>query len=285
MIQELPGHEFANQYVVRPMQGEDFALMYRNGQALVASRDGQIELPRVHAFSRLSPQGGVRGTYAFRIDDDCYYLLDTNVSEDGEGVPEGFHFVSVRDLRLMGPQHSAYACAVGYQLALWYRDNRFCGRCGHKTLPAPRSREIVCPNCGKIVYPKIQPAVICGVIDGDRLLVTRYAHRKVKHLSLVAGFNEVGETLEETCHREVMEEVGVRIRDLRYYKDQPWPFSSSILSGFYCRLDGDPSIRVDRSELQMGTWLTRDQIPDMAGDVVSLTGEMIQRFKDHPEAF
>lgn len=278
MIQELGEHELHNQFEARSLGREDVTLAYRGNGVVASVRNGCVELPLASAWEADVASSAI---YAFRIDQRAFFLIE----DETLPLPDGFEVVPIRTMRLLSPRALAYASAMGFQLRGWYQDNRYCGRCGHLTQLAPHSREIVCPDCGKVTYPKIQPAVICGVVDGDRILLTKYANRTYKHYSLVAGFNEIGETLEETCHREVMEEVGVEIGGLWYYKDQPWPFSSSILSGFFCRLVGDPTIRVDRSELRLGTWTPRDEVPDMGRETTSLTGEMIQFFKEHPEAF
>ena len=136
----------------------------------------------------------------------------------------------------------------------------------------------VCPECGQIEYPKICPAVIVAVTHGDKLLLTRYANRPFQNYALIAGFVEIGETLEDTVHREVMEEVGVKVKNLRYYKNQPWAFTDTLLTGFYCELDGDPAITLDHNELCEGVWLSREEIPSRENDI-SLTAEMIERFR------
>jgi NAD+ diphosphatase len=97
---------------------------------------------------------------------------------------------------------------------------------------------------------------------------------------LVAGFAEIGETIEETVRREVFEETGLRVKDLRFYKSQPWPLSDSLLMGFWCRLDGPDTITMDVSELAVAEWVRRSEIPERDGRV-SLTGEMINYFKEH----
>ena len=177
-----------------------------------------------------------------------------------------------------------FAAATGSQLDRWYRDNRFCGRCGAPTELAPASREIVCPECAHIVYPKICPGVICAVTscDGDdeKIVLTRYAGRTTALWALVAGFTEIGEPLEDTVRREVMEEVGLSVKNLRFYKSQPWSFTDTLLVGFWCEVDGDPTIAVDRSELKEARWFSRDEMPlERTGDRASLTGEMIERFR------
>ena len=126
-------------------------------------------------------------------------------------------------------------------------------------------------------YPKICPAVIVGVTKGDEILLTRYAGRSYKKYALIAGFAEVGETIEETVHREVMEEVGLKVKNLHYYKSQPWSASSTLLMGFFCEADGDTAIRLDKSELAEARWCPRAEVPEW--EDVSLTMEMMQVFR------
>lgn len=128
-------------------------------------------------------------------------------------------------------------------------------------------------------YPKICPAVIIGVTDGDRILMSKYAGRTYKKYALLAGFTEIGETVEQTVAREVMEEVGLKVKNIRYYKSQPWAFSDTLLMGFYCDLDGEDKITLDQNELALAEWFERDEIPvEPSRD--SLTNEMIIQFKN-----
>ena len=129
-----------------------------------------------------------------------------------------------------------------------------------------------------MVYPRINPAVIVGVTDGDRLLLTKYRGRAYKKYALVAGFTEIGESFEQTVAREVMEETGLKVKNIRYYKSQPWGFADNILAGYFCEVDGDPTIRMDREELSVAEWFERDEIPVEPEDL-SLTNEMIIHFK------
>ena len=128
-------------------------------------------------------------------------------------------------------------------------------------------------------YPKICPAVIIGVTDGDRILMSKYAGRTYKKYALLAGFTEIGETVEQTVAREVMEEVGLKVKNIRYYKSQPWAFSDTLLMGFYCDLDGEDKLTLDQNELALAEWFERDEIPvEPSRD--SLTNEMIIQFKN-----
>ena len=143
-------------------------------------------------------------------------------------------------------------------------------------------RARVCPACGLTVYPKICPAVIVAVTDGDRLLLTKYQGRAFRRYALVAGFAEIGEPIEDTVRREVLEETGLRVKQIRFYKSQPWVFTDSLLLGFWCELDGSDAVTVQESELSEARWHHRDEIPeDYSG--ISLTGEMIDAFRQGKE--
>jgi NAD+ diphosphatase len=135
-----------------------------------------------------------------------------------------------------------------------------------------------CPQCQNTVYPKIAPAVIVGIFHGDELLLTRYAGRSGSRYALVAGYTEIGETAEDTVRREVKEEVGLDVKNLRYFKSQPWGLSGSLLLGFYAELDGADEVTLDTNELSEAVWVHRSDI-DVTMENFSLTNEMIYRFK------
>ena len=146
---------------------------------------------------------------------------------------------------------------------------------------APVAGEAVmlrCPDCGNMIFPKIAPAVIVAVIDGNRILMSKYAGRAYKKYALIAGFTEIGETVEETVAREVMEEIGLKVKNIRYYKSQPWGVDSNLLLGFFADLDGDDTIRLDENELSEAEWFERDAMP-AHDDGISLTREMMGIFE------
>ena len=124
------------------------------------------------------------------------------------------------------------------------------------------------------------PAVIVGVIqrEKDQILLTKYK-TGISYYALVAGFTEIGETLEETVAREVLEETGLHVKNIRYYKSQPWGIANDILAGFFCEAEGDATIRMDASELKLAQWVNRKDVP-LQPDDASLTNEMMQIFRD-----
>jgi NAD+ diphosphatase len=124
--------------------------------------------------------------------------------------------------------------------------------------------------------------VIVGVTDGDRLLMSKYAGRDYTHYALIAGYTEIGETLEQTVAREVLEEVGLKVKNIRYYNSQPWGIDGNILMGFYCDLDGDDCIHIDEKELALAEWHTRGALP-AKDDGMTITREMIRVFDEGKE--
>lgn len=192
---------------------------------------------------------------------------------------EGFSFHKMFDVRSMKPMEAVLAASTAWHLYVWYRDNQFCGRCGQKLHHDKKERMMRCACCNNMVFPKIAPAVIVGVTNGDNILMTKYADREYKRYALIAGFTEIGETAEETVKREVMEEVGLRVKNIKYYKSQPWGFDSNLLLGFYCELDDTSEITLDEEELSVAEWINyRDIQDDYEG--LSLTREMMTHFRE-----
>lgn len=205
---------------------------------------------------------------------------ETQSETQAEAQPEqqsqlSYEFIPVAQLRNYQPKHRVFAGMVGYEYHVWYDTHHFCGRCGSKMQHGIVERMLQCPECGCMEFSRLFPAVIIGIVDRQRnkVLVSRYAGRQYKSYALIAGFCEMGETVEQTVHREVMEEVGLKVTNLRYYKSQPWPPSSSLLFGFFCDLDGESSITLDDHELEEAEWLSREDLPD--DEDYSLTREMM----------
>lgn len=275
MVQDIQPHTFSNVFSPVDPSLNDPVLAYRGGQLLLSTEHG-LSLPTCGAVTA-EPE---RLQYLFSLDDQPYFLLE----KEGPDPFDDFQYVASAAYRGLTPPELRYACAVGESLHRWYEGNRFCGGCGAPMGKSPRERAMVCPRCGRTVYPKICPAVIVAVCDGERLLLTKYAGRTTKQYALVAGFAEIGETIEDTARREVMEEVGLHITDLRFYKSQPWVFTDTLLMGFFVRLDGSSRVHLQLEELSVGKWFTRDELPtDHSG--ISLTGEMIETFRRGEDPF
>ncbi len=216
--------------------------------------------------------------FLFSIGGTAYFLAELPEDFGTFLRQQGYEFVRMFDVRRLAPKEEIFAAATAWHLYVWYRDNRFCGRCGHRMLHGESERLMRCADCGNVVFPKIAPAVIVGVTDGDKLLMTKYAGREYKRYALIAGFTEIGETAEETVQREVMEEVGIKVKNIRYYKSQPWGFDMNLLMGFFCEPDGGREIHLDEQELAVAEWVDARDVPDDA-EGLSLTQEMMRVFK------
>ena len=307
LLQEIAPYKYHNEYQPYAAREEDLFLGYRDGCVLAWDRDGEIALPTVGEYlsgeahylqaamstgvSSYSTETGSAPLaqcdkpfrYLFSIDEQRFFTLDEGkeAEEFGPYTPK-----TMRYLRVTKPLHLAYAAAVGYQLHTWYKRTRFCGSCGRPLIHAESERMMRCPACGEMYFPQICPSVIVAVRDGERILLTKYAashfpkstHNPKATYALVAGYIEIGETPEQCVRREVMEEVGLRVKNITPFDNQPWPFSSSLLFGFFCDLEGDNRITLQEDELAVAEWVERSHMEDRSADI-SLTSNMMEAFR------
>ena len=273
MIQDLDGKKLYNEYEKQTPQPGDSVFLF-DGDQMYLKEDGNGEpsLPTAADFPNTKLQ------YLFRIEENKYFLAMGKEDKAAIETMVGITKSSARNLRDLKHKELAFAAATAYHLYQWYRDNKFCGRCGFMTQHSSGERMMKCPSCGNAIYPKIQPAVIVGLIDGDRILMTKYNGRAYKRYALIAGFVEIGETAEETVIREVKEEVGLKAKNVRYYKSQPWGTEKDLLLGYFCDLDGDDTIDLDEDELSTAEWVHRSDM-HMDDDGFSLTREMMIAFQ------
>lgn len=160
----------------------------------------------------------------------------------------------------------------------WYISHRFCGRCGAPTRLDEKDMMLKCPECGQVHYPRIAPAIIVAIRNGDELLMAKHSYHDNIRYALIAGFVEPGESIEEAVHREVAEEVGIRIRNLEYKRSQSWPFPNSLMLGFTAEYDSG-EIKVDGDEILKAKWFKKDEITRYGSDI-SISDWLIQDFID-----
>ena len=276
MLQDLEYGRLENEYRPVPPVPTDAVLCFRGGDVLLhRSGDNTLTLP---TWAELQSWGKSEPRYAFRLQGTGYYLLTSPDSD----APAPYTWEPARKLRQQVSMETCYAVLTGWHLQNWYQNNRLCGSCGAKTVHDAKERMLRCPTCGNLIFPRINPAIIVGVTDGDRILLTKYAGRGYTHYALVAGFTEIGETVEQTVQREVEEEVGLKVKNIRFYKSQPWGIDGGLLLGFFCDLDGSDAVTLDENELSVAQWHERNSLP-IDDDGYSLTREMIRVFGEGRE--
>jgi|TARA_B110000208_G_scaffold43132_1_gene57069 NAD+ diphosphatase len=203
-----------------------------------------------------------------------YYLLQ--VDEDPAGSL-GADLQSLRSLLFSQSELAFTLAGKAAQLIDWYGSHRFCGACGTETSNHPEQRAVICHSCKKHYFPRINPCAIMLIVDGDKILLARSARFKSNFFSCLAGFMEVGETAEETVAREVREEVGLEIENIRYLKSQSWPFPSQLMLGFIADYkSGD--IVPEPGEIEEANWYHVDELPVVPSPGISVAGELIQYY-------
>lgn len=184
---------------------------------------------------------------------------------------------SLRSL-LASPDARAISMAgKANQVLEWYSSHRYCGTCGSPTMHHASQRALVCANCDQQFFPRINPCAIMLVVRGEELLLARNARFKSGYYSCLAGFIEIGETPEQTVAREVREEVGIEVENIRYAKSQSWPFPSQLMLGFYADYkSGD--IVPEPEEIEVAGWFRFDQMPPVPSANISVAGALIQDY-------
>ena len=180
-----------------------------------------------------------------------------------ESVPDGYQLIPIRELIQLWSTTEFLQASRAVQLLEWRRNHKFCSHCGHATEIHSKEYAMVCPACGYHQYPRVQPCVITIITKGDdELLLAKSARNKSNMYGLIAGFVEVGETLEEAVQREAFEEVGVKLKNIRYMSSQPWPFPSNLMIAFHAEYDsGD--IQLQLEEISDAQFFKFDQLPEI----------------------
>lgn len=286
MLQDLSYGRLENEFHNQQPTDQDIVICIQNGNILLKREiTDELFLPDFSQVKKWSEDSSwqswkeVDVRYLFRMHDANYFLW---MGQAGGCDDSQYHYEPVRQLRQLQSKETCYAIMTAWHLYVWYRDNQYCGRCASPTVHDAAERMMRCPACGNMIFPKIAPAVIVAVTNGNRILLSKYAGRSYTHYALLAGYTEIGETLEQTVQREVMEEVGLRVKNIRYYKTQPWGVDGNVLMGFFCDLDGDDTIHIDANELAMAQWFEREEIP-ARDDGISITREMIRVFTEGKE--
>jgi NAD+ diphosphatase len=203
---------------------------------------------------------------------DCYAVeVGNDASPSGE-----MRFEGLRQIYALTDEGFFYLAGRAVQIIDWDRTHQFCGRCGSKTRTHPTERAKECLQCGLLHFPRLAPAIIVLVRRGREVLLARARRFDTPMYSVIAGFVEPGETLEQAVVREVREETGIMVMDIRYFGSQPWPFPHSLMVGFTANY-ASGEIKVNDSENLDVKWFTADNLPPIP-DKVSIARKLIDCF-------
>jgi NAD+ diphosphatase len=205
-------------------------------------------------------------------DQNCYAAELSS----GEPAPGPYAWMDLRGLLDTISEELFWIAGLANQLLDWDRSHRFCGRCGHPTEDKTDERAKHCPACGLTNYPRLSPAIIVAVVKGNKLLLARNRRFRSSFYSVLAGFVEPGETLEACVRREVREEVGLEIDNIRYFGSQPWPFPNSLMMGFVADY-AKGEIQVDSAELVEADWFPAHSLPQVPARI-SIARQLIDWF-------
>ena len=249
-------------------------------RVLVYDEENQARVPQLREPSEIGVTT-VRHQYLGYFDHDtgpvhCF----SAEAADPEFVPDGMAYLSLRRLftRLDDAMLSLAGRAV--QIVEWDRTHLFCGRCGIPVQPMPHERAKKCPDCGLTSYPRLAPAIIVAVErpgpDGQEILLAHNVRHPAGFYSVLAGFVEPGESLEECTRREIREEVGIEVKNIRYFGSQPWPFPNSLMIAFVAEYAGG-EIVLEEDEIGDAGWYTPDALPPVPPPI-SIARQMIDSF-------
>jgi NAD+ diphosphatase len=247
---------------------------FRGHRLLVKVVESDATVPLLTDFSEM-PLPVVRRQYLGRMDGRHCYSVE--LDEKAQPPPE-WRFHGLRRLYSRLPEALFLLAGAAVQIVDWDRTHQYCGRCGVETANKANERARECPQCGLLSYPRISPAIIVLVQRDDKLLLAR-SHRHPQGLfSVLAGFVEPGETLETAVAREIREEVGIEVKDIRYFGSQPWPFPNSLMIAFTCHY-AEGEIVLEEEEMADAGWFTADNMPPVPPKI-SIARQLIDWFAD-----
>lgn len=253
-------------------QDDYICFTFNNGELLVGYNENKSFIPSWNDVKNLGLEviesnciGELNGTKCFSLEVNDKNLLKSD-----------FKFIKLRECGMLISEVLFSIAGRGLQLLNWEKNNKFCGKCGLQINEKLNERAKVCGNCNLTIYPNISPAIIVAVTRGDKILLAHNRAFEDAKYSVLAGFVESGESLEGCVKREVFEEVGIEIKNIKYFNSQSWPFPNSLMIGFFAEhSEGD--IMVDGIEIDDAKWFGKDELPNIP-EKSTIARKMIDSF-------
>jgi NAD+ diphosphatase len=236
-----------------------YGVLLKENKFLALERNGQLALPGININKLLEKP--IRRHYLCQIDGRSYYTAELPPDTI---IPEGLTLYNLRRLLGQIPESLFFLVGKAYQIMHWDSTYQYCGRCGTMTETKADERAKLCPSCGFISYPRISPAIIVAISRGKEILLASGSRFPSNFYSVLAGFVDPGETFEECVQREVEEEVGLKVKNIKYFGSQPWPFPDSLMVGFTAEYESG-EIKVDKGEILDARWFSPNQLPVIPG--------------------
>lgn len=245
---------------------------FQEDKLLVELKESSLNIPCLVDFEEMGLKA-VRKHYLGRLAGRHSYAVEL---DEGIAPPEGMDFQGLRQVYGLVDEGLFALAGRALQIVEWDRTNQYCRRCGSQVVMSQTERAKECPQCGLLAFPRLSPAIIVLVQRHHELLLARPYHFPPGLYSVIAGFVEPGETLEEAVVREVREEVDLAIKDIRYFGSQPWPFPHSLMIGFTATYAGG-EISPDNTEIEDAGWFRTDGLPTLPGKI-SIARKLIDWF-------
>ncbi|HTX60721.1 MAG TPA: NAD(+) diphosphatase [Methanobacterium sp.] len=241
------------------------------GEHLLIKTNGKVSIPFVSSLDDLNLTA-IRTLYMGLLNNKPCYSVEV---EHETEAPEGMVFSNLISLYDFLDEDIYLIAGKAVQIINWDKNHQFCGRCGSPTITSNYERAKICTICGFKSYTRISPAVITSIIKDGKILMAKHGYREGRY-GLIAGFVEPGETLKEAVIRETQEEVGIKVKNIKYFGSQPWPYPHSMMIAFTAEYKSG-KITVDEKEITSAEWFSPDEIPRIPSKM-SIAGDLIEWF-------
>lgn len=248
-----------------------YLFLFQQNELLIQESNGVIQIPKQSQLTDCISQSSDLQSIGILHGHECFIATITD-----DNIPAGFSLSPVRSLYSHMDDTSFWFACRAFHLINWLKTNKFCGCCGNAMTISQQELAMECPCCGHLVYPRISPAIIVAVTRGNELLLARSKRFPPNRYSVIAGFVEPGETLEECVRRELQEEVGVAVHNINYFGSQPWPFPDSLMVAFTAECT-EEEITIDNQEIVAAGWFSAHNLPDIP-DKPSVGRQLIDWF-------